>query len=126
MNTPVPRILCFFVLTLGPLWNLSADQRPNVIVITADELRWDGLGVTSHPFVDTPHIDRLASEGILFERAFVPTPLCGPSRACLITGQYAHTHGSYKNQAPKGHTKKLQTYPILFQQAGYKTAFIGK
>ena len=103
-----------------------ADDRPNMIVITADELRWDGLSVTGHPFAETPHIDRLAREGMLFENAFVPTPLCGPSRACLITGQYAHTHGSYKNQAPKGHTKKLKTYPMLFQQAGYKTAFIGK
>ena len=103
-----------------------ADDRPNMIVITADELRWDGLSVTGHSFAETPHIDRLAREGMLFENAFVPTPLCGPSRACLITGQYAHTHGSYKNQAPKGHTKKLKTYPMLFQQAGYKTAFIGK
>ncbi len=60
------------------------------------------------------------------ENSFVVTPLCGPSRGCLMTGQYAHTNGSYKNQAPKGHTKLLKTYPMLFQKAGYKTAFVGK
>ncbi len=116
--------LCLSIALYG--FKAIAGDRPNMIVITVDELRWDGLGVTGHPFVETPHIDRLAREGMLFENAFVPTPLCGPSRACLITGQYAHTHGSYKNQAPKGHTKELKTYPMLFQQAGYKTAFIGK
>ncbi|MDA0349143.1 MAG: sulfatase-like hydrolase/transferase [Verrucomicrobia bacterium] len=105
---------------------LDADDRPNVIVINVDELRWDGLSMSGHPFVQTPHIDRIAREGILMENSFVTTPLCGPSRGCLMTGQYAHTNGSYKNRAPKGHTKLLKTYPMLFQKAGYKTAFIGK
>lgn len=104
----------------------SAADRPNMIVINVDELRWDGLGITGHPFVDTPHIDRIAREGMLMKNSFVVTPLCGPSRGCLMTGQYAHTNGSYKNTAPKGHTKLLKTYPMLFQKAGYKTAFIGK
>ena len=97
-----------------------------MIVINVDELRWDGLGITGHPFVDTPHIDQIAREGMLMKNSFVVTPLCGPSRGCLMTGQYAHTNGSYKNTAPKGHTKLLKTYPMLFQKAGYETAFIGK
>jgi N-acetylglucosamine-6-sulfatase len=105
---------------------VNADDRPNMIVINVDELRWDGLSITGHPFAETPNIDRLAREGMLMENSFVTTPLCGPSRGCLMTGQYAHTNGSYKNQAPKGHTKLLKTYPMLFQKAGYKTAFIGK
>ncbi len=101
-------------------------DKPNMIVIFVDELRWDGLSITGHPFVETPHIDRLAREGMLMENSFVVTPLCGPSRGSLMTGQYAHTNGSYKNQAPKGHTKLLKTYPMLFQKAGYKTGFMGK
>lgn len=104
----------------------DAEDRPNMIVINVDELRWDGLSITGHPFVETPHIDRLAREGMLMENSFVVTPLCGPSRGSLMTGQYAHTNGSYKNTAPKGHTKLLKTYPMLFQKAGYTTAFIGK
>ena len=120
---------CFLFSLLANLIlgsNATAAGKPNMIVINVDELRWDGLGITGHPFVETPNIDRLAKEGVILKNAFVTTPLCGPSRASLLTGQYAHTHGSYKNQAPKGHTKKLKTYPMLFQKAGYKTAFIGK
>jgi N-acetylglucosamine-6-sulfatase len=122
----LPKVLLLFpgLFILGSV--LIADDRPNMIVINVDELRWDGLSITGHPFVETPNIDRIAREGMLMENSFVTTPLCGPSRGCLMTGQYAHTNGSYKNQAPKGHTKLLKTYPMLFQKAGYKTAFIGK
>lgn len=120
-----PKLFILLVLALFCRYGI-ADDRPNLIVIFIDELRWDGLGITGHPFVETPHIDRLAREGMLMENAFVVTPLCGPSRGSLMTGQYAHTNGSYKNQAPKGHTKLLKTYPMLLQQAGYKTAFMGK
>ncbi len=121
--SPFLYLLALFAL---PLSTATGQDRPNVIVINVDELRWDGLGITGHPFVKTPHIDRIAQEGMLMENSFVTTPLCGPSRGCLMTGQYAHTNGSYKNTAPKGHTKLLKTYPQLFQKAGYKTAFIGK
>lgn len=121
------RLLFFLVcfLSISSLLQGQSD-RPNMIVINVDELRWDGLSITGHPFVKTPHIDRIAKEGMLMKNSFVVTPLCGPSRGSLMTGQYAHTNGSYKNQAPKGHTKLLKTYPMLFQKAGYKTAFIGK
>ena len=115
-----------FLLALITSLASFADDRPNMIVINVDELRWDGLSITGHPFVETPNIDRIAREGMLMENSFVTTPLCGPSRGCLMTGQYAHTNGSYKNRAPKGHTKLLKTYPMWFQKAGYKTAFIGK
>jgi len=123
--------ICTLLLFLASFFSLvlqvaGESERPNMIVINVDELRWDGLSITGHPFVETPHIDRLAREGMLMENSFVVTPLCGPSRGSLMTGQYAHTNGSYKNQAPKGHTKLLKTYPMLFQKNGYKTAFMGK
>jgi arylsulfatase A-like enzyme len=115
------------LLTLSySAWAQGSNEKPNMIVINVDELRWDGLGITGHPFVETPNIDRIAREGMIMENSFVVTPLCGPSRGSLMTGQYAHTNGSYKNTAPKGHTKLLETYPMLFQQHGYKTAFVGK
>ncbi|SDF18993.1 Arylsulfatase A [Pricia antarctica] len=101
-------------------------QRPNVIVIDVDELRWDGLGITGHPFVKTPNIDRIAREGMVMENSFVVTPICGPSRGSILTGQYAHTNGSYKNTVPYGYNQTLTTYPMLLQAAGYKTCFIGK
>lgn len=106
--------------------NRIVSEKPNIIVINVDELRWDALGVTGHSFVKTPNIDRLATEGILMKNSFVTTPLSGPSRCSTMSGQYAHTHGLYKNTVPRGLTQRLITYPLLLQYAGYRTAFIGK
>src|SRR5437879_12614563 len=71
----------------------AAAARPNIIFILMDDLRWDELGCTGHPFVKTPNIDRIAREGVIFRNAFVTTPLCSPSRASFLTGRYAHSHG---------------------------------
>src|SRR5262245_53722565 len=68
------------------------DPRPNVLVILLDDLRSDTLGYAGHPHVKTPHIDRLAREGVIFRNAFATTSLCSPSRASLLTGVYAHRH----------------------------------
>jgi N-acetylglucosamine-6-sulfatase len=72
-------------------------RRPNFIFILIDDLRWDDLGITGHPFVKTPNIDRIGREGALFRNAFITTPLCSPSRASFLTGQYPHTHGITDN-----------------------------
>jgi N-acetylglucosamine-6-sulfatase len=101
-------------------------QRPNIIFILVDDLRWDELGITGHPFLKTPHIDRIGAEGALFRNAFMTTPLCSPSRASFLTGQYAHTHGITDNVDRSVASHKLITFPLLLQQAGYATAFIGK
>jgi len=99
-------------------------QRPNIVVILSDDHRWDHLGITGHPFIKTPNLDRLASEGVLFENAFVTTSLCSPSRASFLTGTYAHTHGVKNNITPWA--GKRATFLELLKDAGYDTAFIGK
>src|SRR6185503_15704481 len=66
-------------------------NRPNIVFILLDDLRFDELGCVGHPFVNTPNIDRLASEGAVFRNAFATTPLCSPSRSCFLTGLYAHS-----------------------------------
>ena len=102
------------------------DTRPNTLVILMEDLRWDALGCAGHPFVKTPNIDRLAREGARFENAFSTTPLGSPSRATFLTGQWAHQH-EIRNNGENGPTSmRLRTYPLLQQQAGYETAFIGK
>jgi N-acetylglucosamine-6-sulfatase len=100
--------------------------RPNIVFILMDDLRWDELGCTGHPFVKTPHLDRIAREGALFRNAFVTTPLCSPSRASFLTGRYAHNHAITDNSDRSALSHQLMTFPRRLQQAGYDNAFIGK
>lgn len=104
----------------------SVRSRPNIVFILIDDLRWDELGVAGHPYIKTPNIDRIAREGALFRNAFMTTPLCSPSRASFLTGQYAHTHGITDNVDRSVASHKLITFPALLNQSGYQTAFIGK
>jgi N-acetylglucosamine-6-sulfatase len=104
----------------------AAATRPNVVVIVVDDLRWDELGATGHPYLDTPHIDRLAAEGALFVNAFHAVPLCSPNRASLLTGQYPSRHGIIDNVARNLASHHLRTFPQDLQRVGYRTAFLGK
>jgi N-acetylglucosamine-6-sulfatase len=104
---------------------LAAD-RPNIIFILIDDQRFDALGCAGHPFLKTPNIDRIAREGAYFENAFVTTPLCSPSRASFLTGQYVHTHGVRGNGDSNALSHQLVTWPALLQKSGYETAWIGK
>jgi arylsulfatase A-like enzyme len=101
----------------------DAAARPNVVFVLIDDLRFDEI---DYPFVELPNIQRLAREGVRFRNAFVTTPLCSPSRASFLTGQYAHTHGITDNtdRSPRSH--ELVTFPRLLHDAGYETAFLGK
>ena len=103
-------------------------RRPNIVFVITDDQRWDSLGATGHPFARTPNIDGLAREGVLFRNFFATTPLCSPSRASFLTGQYAHKHRVVNNdrlgQDVISHT--LETFPRRLHEAGYETAFIGK
>ena len=99
-------------------------RRPNIVFVLVDDMRWDEIRAAGHPFIDTPNMDRLAREGARFLNAFATTPLCSPSRACFLTGQYAHTNGIIDNTARSSH--QLPTFPSELQRAGYRTGFFGK
>ncbi|MGH8739811.1 MAG: sulfatase-like hydrolase/transferase [Burkholderiales bacterium] len=101
-------------------------RRPNLLVILVDDLRYDEFGAGGHPYMKTPHIDRLAREGALFERAFHTTPICSPNRASIMTGQYASRHGVIDNVARDAMSHRLPNYHLALQQLGYETAHIGK
>ena len=123
------RTLCLAVavlacLLISPvLCAAQPPERPNIIFILMDDLRWDEI---DYPFVSVPNIQRIAREGVRFRNAFVATPLCSPGRASILTGQYAHKHGIIDNtdRSPRSH--ELVTFPRLLHDAGYETAFIGK
>jgi N-acetylglucosamine-6-sulfatase len=99
---------------------------PNIVVILVDDARWDDFGFAGHPFVETPAVDRLAREGARFLNAFATTPLCSPSRAALLTGQYAHTNGIIDNTARDAASHRLETFAGPLAAAGYRTGFFGK
>jgi N-acetylglucosamine-6-sulfatase len=92
-----------------------------IVVLLFDDLRWD---VLQNPYVDTPHMDRLAEEGIVYTNAEVETPWCAPSRATMLTGLTAKQHGVTSNGNMLD--LSLPTFANDAQAAGYKTAWIGK
>ncbi|MFM7206349.1 MAG: sulfatase, partial [Planctomycetaceae bacterium] len=110
-----------------PLLEVTAappPPRPNVLFILCDDLRPDAVGCYGSKHVKTPHIDRLAGEGVRFANAFCTTSLCSPSRASILTGLYAHAHGVRGNftELPA----HLPHWPGRFREQGYTTAYVGK
>jgi len=101
-------------------------ERPNVVLIVVDDLAAGVVGRGSRfPFLETPHISRLEAEGVSFPQAFVPTAVCSPSRASLLTGTYAHTHGVRVNDV-QDLGDAPPNFPALLRGAGYDTGFVGK
>ena len=122
------RIVGFFsVLLLTTLTSLQAADRPNILFIMSDDHTSQAFGCYGSRLAKlnpTPTIDRLAKEGMLFENAFCTNSICTPSRACIITGQYAHTHGVYDLG---GRIETGRQYLVLeMNKAGFDTAMIGK
>jgi arylsulfatase A-like enzyme len=106
--------------------SLFAAERPNILFIFTDDHATQALSAYNHPLklVETPNLDRIAKQGMLFERCLVPNSICGPSRAAILTGKYSHLNGFYRNG--NRFNGAQQTFPKLLQQAGYQTAVIGK
>ncbi|MFT5578365.1 MAG: N-acetylglucosamine-6-sulfatase [Paraglaciecola psychrophila] len=123
IGSGVQRLLGSLVLSLLLTSASVAAKKPNIIFILTDDQRYDELGITN-PLLHTPNMDAIANEGVHFENAFVTTALCSPSRATILTGQYANTHRVVDNNAPI--RAGTVFFPSYLQQAGYTTGFIGK
>jgi arylsulfatase A-like enzyme len=100
--------------------------RPNFLFILTDDQRFDALGCSGNPIIRTPNVDRLAGEGIRFERAFVTTPICAASRASILSGTYERTHTYTFTKPPLARAFTDISFPVRFRQAGYRTGFVGK
>lgn len=101
-------------------------SNPNIIFLLTDDQRWDALGCMGNQVIKTPNIDKLASEGILFENAFVTTSICCTSRASIFSGQYARRHGINDFVTDFSREALMNTYPAILRSNGYRTGFIGK
>lgn len=99
-------------------------QRPNILFIMSDDHAYQAISAYRDHLIHTPHIDRLAKEGMIFTNACVTNSICAPSRATILTGKHTHINGKINNLMPFDTTQV--TFPQLFQQAGYQTAMFGK
>lgn len=129
----VLRIRLVFVCLF--IWGFSADAaRPNVVMIISDDQAWGDYGFMGHPTIETPHIDKLAAEGMTYTRGYVPSSLCRPSLASLATGLYPHQHKITSNDPPKGtdrnvmlsHIDQVSTLAGLLAKQGYVSHQSGK
>lgn len=129
-------VLCAVIgLSVGPL-AVAAEpaSRPNVVIILSDDHAWSDYGFMGHETIQTPHLDRLAGDSLVFTRGYVPTSLCRASLMSLITGLYPHQHLVTGNDAPKGtdrnemlkHIDRLPTIPKQLGSQGYLSLQTGK
>lgn len=108
--------------------------RPNVVLILSDDQAWTDFGFMGSDVIRTPHLDRLAAQSAVFPRGYVPSSLCRPSLASIITGLYPHQHGITGNDPPDGvdrarmleHIERTVTLPKLLAAAGYRSLQTGK
>ena len=124
-------VLIGFLLLLGTTTLLYAGkkkdpEKPNIIFLLTDDLRWDALGYAGNEIIQTPQLDRLAREGVYFQNAYVTTSICAISRASILSGQYARRHGIQDFATSFSVEAFAKTYPALLRQAGYYTGFVGK
>jgi arylsulfatase A-like enzyme len=106
---------------------LAAAKQPNIVFIFSDDHAYQAISAYRHSLklVETPNLDRIAKEGMLFTRAMVPNSICGPSRATVLTGKYNHLNGFYNNSNSRFDSSQ-QTFVKLLKAAGYQTAVVGK
>ena len=144
-NICLPWLLLAFVFCLNGICLGSTGtigERPNVVLIMADDLGWTDLGCFGSTYYETPHLDRLQSQGLKFTSAYTCGPNCAPTRACLISGLYTPRHGVYTvKTGARGEERFRKLIPVennatlelkfatiaeVLKQAGYSTAHFGK
>lgn len=104
----------------------QTNKKPNIIFLLTDDHRWDALGAMGNKIIQTPNLDRLAHNGILFRNAYVTTAICCVSRASILTGQYESRHHINDFVTSMSSEAIHNTYPMLLKESGYHIGFIGK
>ena len=99
-------------------------KKPNIVFIMSDDHAYQAISAYDDKLINTPNIDRIAKEGMLFTNASVTNSICAPSRAVILTGKHSHINGKIDNISPFDTTNV--TFPQLLQKAGYQTAMFGK
>jgi uncharacterized sulfatase len=148
LSSPPLRLFRVVIVLLAACFGLrsttNATERPNIVMIISDDQAWTDYGFMGHEVIETPHLDRLAAESVVFERGYVPTGLCRPSLMTLATGLYAHQHRTtgndpspavtdpkspaYDEQRAKliSHVDQHPTVPKILGELGYVSHQSGK
>ena len=119
-------LLCF--LAIASLARAAGTAKtPNIVFIFSDDHAYQAISAygDARKLLETPNIDRLAKQGVRFDRCLVTNSICGPARATILTGKYSHLNG-FPNNSNSTFDGAQQTFPKLLQKAGYQTAIVGK
>ncbi len=103
----------------------SSKKRPNIIIIVSDDHAYQAISAYGNKLMQTPNIDRIAKEGVLFNKGYVTNSICGPSRAVILTGKYSHKNG-FKDNENSSFDGSQDTFIKQLKASGYQTAWIGK
>lgn len=118
------RISLLFLLLCGHL-TYAQQQRPNIIIIVSDDHAFQSIGAYGSKLMKTPAIDRIAKEGVRFDKGYVTNSICGPSRAVILTGKYSHKNG-FKDNENSRFDGSQDSFVKQLKNGGYQTAWIGK
>ena len=121
--------ISILAIGLGLYWTMlpgkkEPKKRPNVILIMTDDHTTQAMSCYGSKLIQTPNLDRIANEGMRFDNCYVSNSLCGPSRACILTGKLSHVNGLTDNS--KTFDGNQMTFPKLLHQNGYQTGVVGK
>ena len=119
-------IFCLLGLSCFSCKKKKSVNLPNIIVILTDDQRWNAIGYAGNKIIKTPEQDQLAREGTYFNKAFVTTPICGASRATIITGLYERKHNFTLGGTTLDPIYLKENYPAVLKKNGYHTGFFGK
>src|SRR3954469_2030506 len=122
-----PLLLLLALMLLHTSRAAAETKQPNIVFIFSDDHAYQAISAygDKRQLIETPNIDRIAREGMRFNRCLVPNSICGPSRACVLTGKYNHING-FPNNTNSRFDNTQTTFPKLLKAAGYQTAIVGK
>ena len=106
---------------------VQVEEKPNLLFIVTDQQRYDALGMVGEfPFLKTPNLDKLASQGVTYERTYTQCAVCAPARATLMTGRTIENHGVYTNYYDNTQHTEMKTFDEILVENGYYTEYHGK
>lgn len=127
MRTQFTMLLLLLIPQAG-LWSAES-SKPNIVVFLADDMGWGDSATYGHKLIQTPNLDKLASQGVKFTQCYSACGVCSPSRSAILTGRTPYRNGVYRHLSSnhEAHLRASEiTYPKLLKSIGYETCHVGK